>query len=112
MDETVIFEDIKRACHLIQRSMREVGMDSETGSVDADIIWADTTQTQRQRRLQDLLMMMASDYDDGVPISTVCHKMKTEYGSQPERVQNNIAHPRETGEAYEPVDGRIRQTRQ
>lgn len=49
LSETVEHEDVERAVHLVEKSLRQVGRDSETGQFDADVIETGTTTSQRSR---------------------------------------------------------------
>lgn len=49
LSDTVEHEDVERAVHLVETSLRQVGRDAETGQFDADIIRTGRSRTQQDR---------------------------------------------------------------
>lgn len=49
LSETVEMEDVNRACELVGESMRQVGVDPETGKYDVDVVETGTSKSQKDR---------------------------------------------------------------
>lgn len=64
LSETISLEDVERAVSLIESSMRDVGMDPETGEFDIDLVETGESRSQRARRKQ-----LENIIKDGQPIT-------------------------------------------
>lgn len=54
LSDEVEMEDVERAVHLVEKSLRQVGRDPESGQFDADIIETGVSHSQRNRKMKVL----------------------------------------------------------
>jgi replicative DNA helicase Mcm len=57
LDDQVSKDDIGRALRIVRKSMRQIGVDLETGEFDADVIETGQSESQRNRRKQVLAIV-------------------------------------------------------
>lgn len=79
LSDTVSSEDIKRSSRLVGRSLRDVGMDPDTGKMDADVIETGTSMSQKDRlkEVYRTVVSLKDDNPDGVPVDEVVAKFET-----------------------------------
>lgn len=109
--EEVSLEDAQRAKHLVERSMVQVGVDPETGDLDADVVETGTSKTQRDRikNLEGLIDELDDEHDGGAPIEEVVERAD-DIGMNGQKVEEEIEKLRRNGELYEPKQDHIRLT--
>ena len=109
--DTVTMKDAQRACNLIEESMRQTGIDPESGEFDADVVETGMSTTQRQRikRIKALVMEVEEEYDGGAPLDEI--KERAEHMDvDVDKVEATIEKLREKGDVYEPSSDQYRTT--
>jgi len=111
LSETVEIEDVKRATRLYGRYMTDVGMDPESGQVDADVVETGLSKSQhdRVRNILDIVERVASEYETGAPVDVVVERAQ-ENGISEEKARHEIDKQCGKGELYEPQPDHLRTT--
>jgi replicative DNA helicase Mcm len=96
-------QDINRARELIGRCLRDVGIDPETGQLDADIIETGTSKNQRDRikTVYSIIEDLAAEHDAGAPHGEVIERAGAQ-GISADDVDHEIESLKDQGEIYEP----------
>lgn len=112
LSETVDMEDLERAKELALRSMRDVGMDPETGQFDADIVETGTSKSQRDRidDIKDFIGEMERETGDAVPMDDIMEWADSEAGVGTNQTRHEVKKLKEKGELYEPETDAYRTT--
>lgn len=76
LSETVEMEDVNRACELVGESMRQVGVDPETGEFDADVVETGKSQTQQDRihLVENIIREAHDEGTHGAPIDIITER--------------------------------------
>lgn len=111
LNDTIDEEDLQRAKDLVMRSMEDVGMDPESGELDADIVETGMSKSQRDRikNLKTLIQDMQDDYDAGVPEEDLINKA-LELGMGKNNSLHEIEKLKQKGEIFEPKTDHFRTT--
>lgn len=104
-------QDMERAIDLVLQSMRDVGMDPETGEFDADVIETGTSKSQRDRikNIKDIISHVEEEYDTGAPHGIVIDRAQEE-GIKQSKAEHEIENLLDQGEIYQPYEGNYRTT--
>ncbi len=109
LSETIEREDVKRALRLVKRSMKDVGLDPETGQFDADIVETGSSRSQDQRF--DYVKAMIREFHDegshGAPIDMVVEAAAGDRYTE-SKIEQTIDELKQDGRAYEPADEQVR----
>ena len=111
LSDEVAKADAKRAVEIARYSLKEIGMDPETGEYDADMIETGTSKSQRDR-IKDLLSLIQDieeEYDDGAPVDVVIERAE-EGGMEASKAEHEIDQLKQKGEVYEPQTDHLRTT--
>jgi replicative DNA helicase Mcm len=106
--DEVAREDFERAKKLIMRSMEDVGMDPETGELDADIVETGNSKSQRDR-IKNLKAIIddLSDYDSGATKDEILElAMDLDMGKN--QTLHELEKLEHKGEVYQPSNGEYR----
>jgi len=109
LSETVDEQDMERAGRMVMKAMRDVGVDPETGKLDADVIESGMSKSQRDRikNLIALIDDLESEYNKGVPKPELIDKA-LDYDFDREMVEKEIENLKHQGDVYEPREGHLR----
>jgi replicative DNA helicase Mcm len=109
LSDTVERADAERAIDIAQYSLQDIGMDPETGELDADVIETGTSKSQRDRinSILDLIVSIEEEYDEGAPTDVVVERAE-EVGIEPSKAEHEIEKLKEKGEVYEPQTDHLR----
>jgi len=115
LSETVEERDVSRAMRLVRETLKQVGIDPESGEMDADMVETGQSHTQRERKrdIKDVIAELAADDDEfGAKIAAVVQKAQ-DIGHDAQKVNHDIERLKEKGEAYhpDPDENRIELTR-
>ena len=104
LSETVEPEDMDRASRLIVASMRDVGMDPESGQFDADVIETGHSKNQRDRiqTVESIIREVESEYSQGAPHEVVVDRCQ-DAGIDRDKTEHEIDKLKQKGELYEPA---------
>ncbi|WP_415379414.1 LAGLIDADG family homing endonuclease [Halosimplex sp. TS25] len=111
LSDKVTAEDSQRVIEIVRSCMEDVGVDPETGELDADMIEAGTTKSQRDRikNLKTLIEDLEDEYDDGAPVDVVVERAE-EVGMDQSKAEHEIEQLKQKGEVYEPRTDHLRTT--
>jgi len=108
LSETVTLDDAERAINLVLDSLKEVGIDPETGELDADVLESGTSATQRDKVMT--IKEVISDLEDeksGDPVEMIeiIDECTSRGLSQDTDFGKYISRLAAKGDIYEPTDG-------
>jgi replicative DNA helicase Mcm len=103
LSETVEATDLDRAMNLINRSLRDVALDPETGEMDVDRLETgqSTAQRDRVRSILDLIEELDAEYNGGAPHEVLVDRAE-EVGIDREKTQHELQQLKQKGDVYEP----------
>ena len=107
LSEKVTPEDVEKTIGITMSSLKQVGMDNETGKLDIDILTVGVGRSQRERikDLKNIIMDLSAEYGSGgVPADKILEKA-LEHGLTKEKVEKEIKKLKEIGEIFEPKVG-------
>jgi replicative DNA helicase Mcm len=107
LSEKVTPEDVEKTIGITMSSLKQVGMDNETGKLDIDILTVGVGRSQRERikDLKNIIMDLSAEYGNGgVPADKILEKAM-EHGLTKEKVEKEIKKLKEIGEIFEPKVG-------
>ncbi|QLH80580.1 LAGLIDADG family homing endonuclease [Halosimplex pelagicum] len=111
LSDKVTAEDSQRVIEIVRSCMEDVGVDPETGELDADMIEAGTTKSQRDRikNIKQLIEDLEDEYDEGAPVDVVADRAE-EIGMDQAKAEHEIEQLKQKGEVYEPRTDYLRTT--
>ncbi|QLH76301.1 helix-turn-helix domain-containing protein [Halosimplex rubrum] len=111
LSDKVTAEDSQRVIEIVRSCMEDVGVDPETGELDADMIEAGTTKSQRDRikNIKQLIEDLEDEYDEGAPVDVVADRAE-EIGMDQTKAEHEIEQLKQKGEVYEPRTDYLRTT--
>ncbi|SDE91987.1 LAGLIDADG family homing endonuclease [Halorientalis regularis] len=111
LSDTVEQADAQRVIEIVQRTLEDIGMDPETGELDADVIETGTSKSQRDRikNLKTLIADIEDEYDEGAPVERVLEHAE-EAGMERSKAEHEIDKLKQKGEVYEPRNDHLRTT--
>ena len=109
--DVVTNKDVDLAIELVERSLRDAGIDPESGELDADVIETGNSKSQRERmrKLESVINELDSEYAGGAPYDKVVDKMVAD-GAEEQNVEAAIKKKLKDGSVYEPQADRLRHT--
>ncbi|MEF8814010.1 MAG: LAGLIDADG family homing endonuclease [Halovenus sp.] len=111
LSDTVEREDAKRAIEIAEYCLKDIGLDPETGELDADVVETGTSKSQRDRikSIKNLIADIEAEYDEGAPVDIVIERAE-EAGMDADRAEHEIDKLKEKGEVYMPKTDHLRTT--
>lgn len=96
-------EDVDRVIEMVRKSLKDVGLDPETGDFDADVIetGSSKSQTQRLQFIEEVIDELASGSEKGAPHEEVVGLGKTE-GYTRQQIEHGIEKLLNNRTIYEP----------
>jgi replicative DNA helicase Mcm len=97
-------EDVSRVIRIVEGSLRQVGIDRETGRLDVDVVMLGIPKSQhdRIRRLKDIIRELANvPENDGLAPEYDVLNMAEEEGMDRDKVERDISVLRREGEIME-----------
>lgn len=109
--DTVEDVDVDRAIWLVEQTLQDVGIDPETGELDADLIETGNSKSQRDRRklVRTTVRELCREHETGAPYAEIVEEMVAD-GISEEKAKNAIEKTLQKGELYEPEDDTYRLT--
>ncbi|MCF2144305.1 MAG: minichromosome maintenance protein MCM [Candidatus Heimdallarchaeota archaeon] len=105
-------EDAEAAISLLKESLRQVGIDPETGKIDIDVVMVGTSSSTRSKieTLMDIISELeAENQNKAVPMERIIEKA-AEFGMKRDFVERNIERMRQDGMLFQPRAGFIKKT--
>ncbi|OYR58622.1 minichromosome maintenance protein MCM [Halorubrum halodurans] len=111
LSDTVKLADAERAVDLVEASIKDIGVDPDTGQFDAEVTETGSAETQRERikNVKGLIADIEKEYEKGAPIDEVLDRSGV-VGMNPAKVESEIEKLRTKGEVYEQAKGYLRTT--
>jgi replicative DNA helicase Mcm len=109
LSDRVTTEDTDRVIAIVQSSLEDVGMDPETGELDADMVEAGTSKSQRDRikNVKGIIRELQEEYDDGAPYDQVLERAEAG-GIERSKAEHEIQKLKDRGDIYEPKTDHLR----
>ncbi len=106
LSDVVEEKDADRVIEIVRDSLENIGVDSETGEFDAEVVETGTSKSQRDRimEVKDLISGIEEEYDEGAPVEEVLDRAG-EIGIDKDKAEKVIESLRKKGELYEPASG-------
>jgi replicative DNA helicase Mcm len=111
LSDTVEQEDARRAVEIARYCLEDIGLDPETGELDADVIETGTSKSQRDRvrNLLDIIAEIEREYDEGAPVDVILERCE-EIDISENKAEHEIDKLKQKGEVYEPQPDHLRTT--
>ncbi|MFW6436016.1 MAG: LAGLIDADG family homing endonuclease [Halococcoides sp.] len=111
LGDQVTVEDAHRATDIAGYCLEDIGMDPETGELDADVIETGRSKSQRDRikNIKGIIADIEDEYDEGAPVDVVIDRAE-EAGMEPSKAEHEIEKLKQKGEVYEPRNDHLRTT--
>ncbi|WP_251343051.1 ATP-binding protein [Haloplanus halophilus] len=109
LSETVTVEHASRAIDLIVHSLRDVGIDPDTGMLDAAIIESgvSTSQHERFELVEEILRVLTDDGREAVSRDAVVAYAREELEIEEKNTAHVLSKLAEQGEIFEPSEGQV-----
>lgn len=106
--DRVTTDDVERTIRIVTTSLKQVGMDQETGKLDIDRLTVGVAKSQRDRikSLKHIIEELTKEYDGPVPVDAVIDKA-SEGGLTKDKVEKELKKLKEIGEIFEPKSGHV-----
>jgi replicative DNA helicase Mcm len=111
LSDTVDEADARRAIDIAEYCLKDIGMDPETGELDADVVETGTSKSQRDRikSIKSLISQIEEEYDEGAPVDVVIERAEEE-AMDASKAEHEIDKLKQKGEVYEPQTDHLRTT--
>ena len=109
LSDTVEKRDAERSVEIVRSCLQDIGVDPETGELDADVVETGTSKSQRDRiqNIKGIIGDIEAEYDDGAPIDVVIERAE-EVGIDESKAEHEIEKLKQKGEVYEPRTDHLR----
>lgn len=111
LSNIVTLDDAKRTIRITMNCLKNVGVDPETGALDADILASGTSMSQRNKIkiLKDIIKKVSEKYPGGkAPLEEVYAVAESEYGIDRNQAEDNIRKMKQRGDLLSPDQNHIR----
>ena len=112
LNDEVTIDDAKRAINIIDKYMRRVGMDRETGRFDIDIIATGYSHSQhdRMRLILDIIKRLCNESKDGNAARRDIISEAEIEGVESSKVETLLERLKRSGQIFEPAHGKYQIT--
>lgn len=111
LSNTVTLEDAKRTIRIEMNCLKNVGVDPETGALDADILASGTSMSQRNKIkiLRDIIKKVSEKHPGAkAPLEEVYAIAENEHGIKRVHAEENIKKMKQRGDLLSPDQNHIR----
>ena len=110
LKDTVDKEDAEIAVKLQMACLKEVGVDPETGKIDADIIGGGTRKSERDKiqLVTAEIKELEEEYAGNAPLSVLLSQMSEKHGLSEDKTEQIVRNLVQKGVIYEPSTGYFR----
>ena len=107
LSDRVTLEDAERAISIIEKYLRRVGVDKETGKFDIDIIATGISRSQHDRMLtlMEIVRDLCRESQEGMANKEEILAEATSRGLERSRAEKDLERLKRTGQIYEPRHG-------
>ncbi|MFB6111511.1 MAG: minichromosome maintenance protein MCM [Halobacteriaceae archaeon] len=111
LSDTVTENDADRVIDIVGSSLEDIGVDPETGELDADVIEVGQSKTQRDRArtIRSIIGEIESEYEEGAPLDEVLDQAEAA-GHERSKAEHEVEKLKQKGEVYQPSQGHLRTT--
>lgn len=111
LSNEVTVEDVRRAFNIIKESMKDVGIDPESGDFDADMVETGSSKSQSEKfkAFKDIVTELEPETPNGAEVEEVVARMQ-DAGYTESQTMHSIRKFRREGDLYEPQTGYVRLT--
>ena len=90
--------------------LKEVGVDPETGEIDADIVGGGTPKSDRDKiqRVTEEIKLLEEEYAGDAPLNVLVSNMSEKYGVSEDKTEQIVRNLKQKGVIYEPNTGYFR----
>jgi replicative DNA helicase Mcm len=109
LSNQVTMEDAQRVVKILESCLRKVGVDPETGFLDADIIASGTSKSTRDRTksVMDIIKEVSKEHQGPAPRDAVLDRAE-ELGMKRAKAEEIIDRMRRDGDVFEPRPGMLK----
>lgn len=110
LKDTVDKEDAEKAVRLQMACLKEVGVDPETGELDAEVMSGGTPKSDRDKiqRVTDEIKLLEEEYAGNAPLNVLLSNMSDKYGVSEDKTEQIIRNLVQKGVIYQPTTGYFR----
>lgn len=111
LSNIVTLEDAKRTIKIVMNCLKNVGVDPETGALDADILASGTSMSQRNKikTLRDIIKKVSEKHPGAkAPLEEVYALAESEHGIDRVHAEENIKKMKQRGDLLSPDQNHIR----
>jgi len=110
LKEFVEKEDAEKAVRLQMACLKEVGVDPETGEIDADIVSGGTPKSDRDKiqRVTDEIKLLEEEFAGDAPLNVLLSNMSEKYGVSEDKTEQIVRNLVAKGVIYQPTTGYFR----
>ena len=111
LKEFVEKEDAEKAVRLQMACLKEVGVDPETGEIDADIVSGGTPKSDRDKiqRVTEEIKLLQEEFAGDAPLNVLLSNMSEKYGVSEDKTEQIVRNLVAKGVIYQPTTGYFRQ---
>ncbi len=107
LSEEITMGDAERVIRIVEACLRQVGVDPETGLLDADVLAVGMSKSARDktRLMLDLIRELTSEHQGPAPLEAVLDGAEAKLGIERHKAEEIIKRLRTNGEIFEPRPG-------
>ncbi|HII07708.1 MAG TPA: minichromosome maintenance protein MCM [Methanotrichaceae archaeon] len=107
LSEEITMGDAERVIRIVEACLRQVGVDPETGLLDADVLAVGMSKSSRDktRLMIDLIKEVSSLHQGPAPLEVVLDRAEAELGMDRHKAEEMIQRLRRNGDIFEPRPG-------
>ena len=103
-------EDAEKAVKLTMFCLKDVGVDPETGILDADIVSGGTPKSDRDKiqKVTEEIKLLEEEFAGDAPLNVLLSNMSDKYGVSEDKTEQIVRNLKQKGVIYEPNTGYYR----
>ena len=103
-------EDAEKAVRLTLFCLKDVGVDPETGEIDADIVSGGTPKSDRDKiqRVTEEIKLLQEEFAGDAPLNVLVSNMSEKYGVSEDKTEQIVRNLVQKGVIYQPTHGYFR----
>ena len=100
-------EDTEKAVKMTMFCLKDVGVDPETGQIDADIVSGGTPKSDRDKiqRVTEEIKLLEEEFAGDAPLNVLISNMSEKYGVSQEKTEQIVGNLVQKGVIYQPTTG-------
>ena len=103
-------EDADKAVKLTLYCLKDVGVDPETGEIDAEVLSGGTPKSDRDKiqRVTEEIKLLEEEFAGDAPLNVLISNMSEKYGVSEDKTEQIVRNLVQKGVIYEPSTGYFR----